>query len=182
MSISEPIRLARSDPAWPAIYRTEAARIRRAAGSMIENIEHFGSTAIPGLIAKPTIDIMASVSVLRAAGDFATSLQEDGYEEISENFSFRRFFRKSPSPVVPSFHLHVVETGVWPNKSERLFRDWLLSHPPAVAEYAALKSELASRFADDREAYTDAKSDFIRAIVNEARASQRLPALTDWDE
>ena len=147
---------------------------------MIENIEHFGSTAIPGLISRPTIDVMASVAVLTAVGDFATSLQ--GYEEMSGNFSFRRFFRKPASAVAPSFHLHVVETAAWPNKSERLFRDWLLSHPPAVAEYAALKSELASRFTEDREAYTDAKSDFIRAIVNEARVSRSLPALTDWEE
>jgi GrpB-like predicted nucleotidyltransferase (UPF0157 family) len=181
MPISEPIRLVPYDPVWPAVYVAEAARIRRVA-PVIENIEHFGSTAIPGLISKPTIDIMASVSGLTAAGDLATWLQEDGYEEMRGNFAFRRFFRKSASPVGPSFHLHLVEAAVWPDKSERLFRDWLLSHPPAVAEYAALKSHLASRFTEDREAYTDAKSDFIRAIVNQARASRRLPPLTVWEE
>jgi GrpB-like predicted nucleotidyltransferase (UPF0157 family) len=181
MPISEPVRLVPYDPAWPAIYRAEADRIC-AASAMIVNIEHFGSTAIPGLPSKPTIDIMAAVPAPMSLGQLATWLEEDGYEDRSQNFSFRRFFRKPPSSAGPSFHLHVVEASAWANKSERLFRDHLLGDPAAAAEYAALKLELAAHFTEDREAYTDAKSDFIRAVVNQARARRRLAPLTHWEE
>lgn len=182
MPISEPVFLVEYDPAWPDIYRAEAARIRRIAGPVVEDIEHVGSTSIPGLRAKPTIDIMASAPALEAVEGLATWLREDGYEELSENFSFRRFFRKEASDATPSFHLHVVVAAAWPHKNERLFRDWLRSHPAAAAEYAALKSGLAGRFREDREAYTDAKSEFIRGVVTQARARQGLPPLTEWRE
>lgn len=182
MPISEPIRLVAYDPAWPAIYLAEANRLRCAAGAAIDAIEHFGSTAIPGLVSKPTIDIMAVAPDLTAIGAFATWLRDDNYEEMSENFAFRRFFRKPASAAGPSFHLHLVEAAAWPDKSERLFRDWLLGHPSAAAEYAALKSDLARRFREDRAAYTVAKSVFIRAIVNQARIGRRLAPLTEWAE
>jgi len=176
----EPITLVPYDPAWPRLA-AEAARLLRASRGAIDQIEHFGSTAIPGLAAKPTIDIIASVPDLAALDPFAAWLQADGYDDMSANFSFRRFFRKPPSSG-PSFHLHLVTTDAWPTKSERLFRDWLLAHPAVAASYAALKAQLAIRFADDRDAYTEAKSDFIQSAVNDARHSRVLPPLTNWEE
>ena len=182
MPISEPISLVPYDPAWPNIYEAEASHICGAAQGIVEHIEHFGSTSIPGLISKPTIDIMASVPDIAAIQDFATWLGDDGYEDMSENFSFRRFFRKSAAGAGLSFHLHLVNEAAWATKSERLFREWLVAHPAVAASYAALKTKLASSYAQDRMAYTDAKSAFISKIVNEARAIRGLEPLTDWRE
>ncbi len=176
------IQLAAYDPAWPRHYVEERARLTGLAGGVFSNIEHFGSTAVPGLRAKPTIDIMASIGDLRGLEPVTPRLRDAGYAEMSEAFAFRRFFRKDASKDRPSFHLHVVTDAAWPNKSERIFRDWLIAHPEAAEEYGRLKDALALRFADDREAYTEAKSEFIRGVVNSARRSLGLPPLTDWAE
>lgn len=182
MKLTEQIEICDYDPSWPEAYGVEAVRLRHFAEGVLVGIEHFGSTAIPGLRAKPTIDIMGVVADLSDLEPFATRLRVDGYVEMSENFSFRRFFRKERASRNPSFHLHLVEEGVWQHKSERLFRDWLVSHPEVARSYEKLKDKLASRFADDREAYTEAKNDFVRATVNEARKSIGLSPLIDWEE
>jgi len=176
------IQLAAYDRAWPRHYVEERARLTGLAGGVFSNIEHFGSTAVPGLRAKPTIDIMTSTRDLHSLEAITPGLRDEGYVEMSENFAFRRFFRKATSADRPSFHLHVVTDAAWPNKSERIFRDWLIAHPQTAEAYVRLKGALALRFADDREAYTEAKSEFIRAVVNEARRSLGLAPLTDWAE
>lgn len=182
MKLTDRITIVDYDPAWPATYRAEAARLRLLAEGALTDIEHFGSTAVPGLRAKPVIDIMGAVADLRGIDGFVSHLCGDDYAEMSEDFSFRRFFWKAAAAGTPSFHLHLVEAGAWQYKSERLCRDWLISHPDVARNYEALKDALASRFADDREAYTEAKSAFICATVNEARSGIGLPPLTDWQE
>jgi len=170
------------DARWPDAYRAEEARLIELAERRFLHIEHFGSTAIPGLSAKPTIDIMAAVQSLESLTDVIPRLGADGYRELSENFSYRRFFRKAACEGCPSTHLHVVPEGAWPNKSERFFRDWLITHPERVEAYGRLKTTLATRFPDDRERYNEAKSEFIRGVVNEARRSSGLEPLIDWTE
>jgi GrpB-like predicted nucleotidyltransferase (UPF0157 family) len=182
MVLTEPINITAHDPAWSGIYEAEAARLRGLGASALTSIEHFGSTAIPGLRAKPTIDIMGAVVDLSVAEMFADSLRGDGYIEMSENFRFRRFFRKEAVGIAPSFHLHLVNEPAWPTKSERLFRDWLLTHPTVAREYEELKDLLAERHPRDRDSNTAAKSAFVRAVVNEARKTRGLPPLTNWEE
>lgn len=170
------------DSHWPDAYRTEAADLCKMAGGLFVQIEHVGSTAIPDLSAKPTIDIMAATPSFKALDGLVSDLAERGYREFSEQLSFRRFFRKEASGGRPSYHLHVVPESAWQDRSERLFRDWLLTHPAAAEEYGRLKHTLAKRFGSDREGYTTAKSDFIRGIVGQARHSLGLEPLTDWTE
>ena len=176
------IEIAAYDPAWPRVYAEEAARLVKLAEGAFSNIEHIGSTAVPGLRAKPVIDVMASTADLACIELIAPRLCEEGYREMSGTFSFRRFFRKPAEGEQPAFHLHVVADAAWPGKSERVFRDWLIANQETAEAYSRLKDALALRFARDREAYTDAKSAFIRAAVNTARQDLGLSPLADWDE
>ena len=125
---------------------------------------------------------MAATPSLKALDELVPVLAERGYRELSELFSFRRFFRKEANGGKPSYHLHVVHESAWQGKSDRLFRDWLVTHPVVAEEYGRLKDTLAERFANDREGYTNAKTDFIRGIVGQARQSLGLEPLTDWTE
>lgn len=166
------------DPTWPAMFSAEAERLRTVlAGEDIDAIEHFGSTAVPGLAAKPVIDILLTVpSLAEARKTFPDRLATLDYV----------FWRDDPRPGrlyfvkgMPPFgekrthHLHVCERPgkLW---SQLRFRDHLRAHPEDAERYAALKRDLAARYADDREAYTEAKGDFIGAIM--ARIGARRDA------
>lgn len=185
--MADPFQLGRveivpSDPAWRDAYRAEAKELQRLAGGLLVRMEHVGSTAIPDLPSKPTIDIMASTLSLEELDGLVLVLAERGYQELNGLFSFRRFFRRVADNGRLSYHLHIVQENVWQDKNERLFRDWLLNHPVVAKEYGRLKETLAERFGQDREGYTEAKTDFIRRIVNQARRSRGLEPLADWTE
>jgi GrpB-like predicted nucleotidyltransferase (UPF0157 family) len=127
-------------------------------------IEHVGSTAVPGLRAKPIIDIMAGVASLDASRGAIEALVALGYLYWPYKADVIHWFCK-PSEQHRTHHLHLVpfESALW---RERLaFRDRLREDPAARAEYTALKDTLAARFRDDREAYTEAKGDLVRRIV-----------------
>ena len=171
------------DPHWPRDFETERDALRAQPGSPLIELEHFGSTAVKGLRAKPVIDIIASVASLADADDFASKWAGHGYKLIDVGFRKRRFFHKAPGERGVGFHLHVVTQAAWTNKNERLLRDWLIGHQEVAQAYGRLKDELALRFADDRAAYTEAKSDFLRAAINDARRSAGLePESHWWDE
>lgn len=163
------------DPQWPRLYEEERARIMTAIGQTLVAIEHVGSTAVPGLAAKPIIDILAAVRLLVEARGHIEPLRLIGYEYVPEyeaEFPERRYFRKGP-PEARTHHLHVVELASTFWERHLLFRDYLRAHPQDACQYAALKRELAARHGADREAYTDAKTAFITSIEKTARA-QRL--------
>jgi GrpB-like predicted nucleotidyltransferase (UPF0157 family) len=157
------------DPAWPLLYEAEAARIRAVLDSnLIVGLQHFGSTAIPGLAAKPIIDILIAVrSIADAQAAVIDPLQRLGYAYWSENPKVdRMFFVKGMPPFGQrrTHHVHVTEpTGeMW---QQRLaFRDYLKAHPEDAARYGRLKHDLAARHRLDREAYTSAKDHFIADI------------------
>lgn len=162
------------DPRWPAQYEAEIARVIAALpGGLIIAAEHFGSTAIPGLAAKPIIDILIAVRSLPEARRTAVGrLDALGYAFWADNPKIDRlFFVKGLPPLAPqrTHHIHMTEiTGeMW----QRLaFRDYLCAHPEEAARYAALKHDLAARHAQDREAYTDAKSTYVDAVLAKATA------------
>lgn len=163
------IEIVSYDPRWPALFEEEAARLRAVLDpKLILGLEHFGSTAIPGLAAKPIIDILIAVPSLAEAQDQAIGpLEEIGYLYWDENpRSDRMFFVKGlpPQAARRTHHVHMTETTgeMW----QRLaFRDYLRAHPDEAARYAALKRELAVRHRDDREAYTDAKAAYVAAVM-----------------
>jgi GrpB-like predicted nucleotidyltransferase (UPF0157 family) len=167
----EPIYLTSYDEAWPRQFEEERVRLARVLGPWLEGpIEHIGSTAVPGLAAKPVIDIMAGVRDLPSSFDARTALVPLDYVYFPYRPDVMHWFCK-PSPARRTHHLHLVpvQSALW---AERLiFRDYLRSSPAAAAEYAALKTSLAAQYEFDREAYTNAKGAFVRAVLESSTRS-----------
>jgi GrpB-like predicted nucleotidyltransferase (UPF0157 family) len=176
------VRLADPDVEWARLFNRERHILTTSTGGAFENIAHFGSTAVPGLRAKPIIDIMASVDALFHVDAVMPALLGLGYEPAEVGFLKRRFLRKQPTTIGVGYHLHIIANAAWPHKNELLVRDWLIARPEVAASYAALKETLAQKHPDDMPAYTAAKSAFLRTVVNDARRSRGLPPETDWME
>jgi GrpB-like predicted nucleotidyltransferase (UPF0157 family) len=161
--VDQPIQLAPYDPSWPERARAEATRLELALRPWLAGpVEHVGSTAVPALEAKPTIDLMAPVADLDDARAAFGPLADLDYAHASHRPHFHWFCK--PSPTVREFHLILIER-THPDWAARLrFRDRLRADPATAAAYVALKRELAARHPDDREAYTDAKSAFVAEV------------------
>jgi GrpB-like predicted nucleotidyltransferase (UPF0157 family) len=165
----DPVEIVNYDPRWPALFDAEAKRLRAALDpSLIVGLEHFGSTAIPGLSAKPIIDILIAVRSLAAArASFVEPLENLDYIYWAENPKpDRMFFVKGMPPfgVRRTHHVHVTEPQgeMW----QRLaFRDYLRAHPEEAATYGQLKRRLAGEHRADREAYTGAKATYIESVL-----------------
>jgi len=168
------------DAVWPERYAAERAQLVRAAGDLILELEHIGSTAVPGLRSKPIIDMMAAVRDLRQGQDLAQLLRGLGYELIETGMRNRLFLRRRSQSQEQAYQLHIVELGGWEQRKERLMRDYLLAHPEAAAAYGELKKRLAEEHAEDSLAYTRAKTDFIQDLIDKARAELGLPSINVW--
>jgi GrpB-like predicted nucleotidyltransferase (UPF0157 family) len=170
--MAQPIILVEYDPSWVQKYEMEQERILDALGDCTEggvlyDIAHVGSTSVPGLAAKPCLDIAARVHPLPLPDERVAALELLGYEHLGEyGIPGRHFFRKGPHEV----HLHVVsfDTEHWPRYV--LFRDYLRAHPQAARRYERLKRELASKHHHDREAYTNGKGPLIQELERAAFA------------
>ena len=160
------------DPRWPLLFDEEARRLRAVLDpSLVVGFEHFGSTAIPGLPAKPIIDILVAVRSLTAAqGTFVEALRGLDYVYWADNpKKDRMFFVKGMPPFGSkrSHHVHVTEPQgeMW----QRLaFRDYLRTHPEEAETYERLKRRLAAEHRVDREAYTVAKSAYVESVMRKA--------------
>ncbi len=171
--MSASIRLVDYDPQWPILYEEEKASILGVIGNFVVDIQHIGSTAVPGLGAKPIIDIMVAIRRLALVEKCVQPLQTMGYEYLGEyGIPGRHYFRKPPGDPHSTYHVHMVERegDFW--KRHILFRDFLRVHPEEALRYCQLKRELAAKFASDRDAYNDAKTSFIESVVNKARISK----------
>lgn len=170
------ILIADYNPQWPHIYEAERQRILGATGQWLASIEHVGSTSVPGLAAKPIIDIMAGIRTLADAPACIAPLEALGYHYVPEyeaSIPERRYFRKGPKGA-RLFHLHMVEptSDFW--EKELLFRDYLRAHPSTAQAYEALKRKLARQYTDGNE-YCEAKTDFIMATLARAYAERATP-------
>lgn len=168
--------LTEYDPRWPERYEREKDRIFHTLGARVVAVEHIGSTAVPGLGAKPIIDIMIAVRSLAKDLPFCIEpLRRLGYEYVPRpDFTDSVFF--SHGAWGPSTrHLHLTEYGSAFWNEKLLFRDFLRLHAETAAEYFALKCSLAMRHAANRTAYTDAKGSYIHSVVNRARSSVLAP-------
>lgn len=148
-----PVVIADCNPEWPRVYEEERARIVEAIGGWLVDIQHVGSTSVPGLAAKPVVDIMPGMHGLDDAEQIIASLETLGYEHVPasrDDIPDRRDFWKR----------HIA------------FRDYLRAHPETAAEYAALKRRLAAQYGSDRLGYVNAKTDFIRSVEELALASE----------
>jgi GrpB-like predicted nucleotidyltransferase (UPF0157 family) len=173
-----PIVIADYDPRWPAIYAEEGARIQETAGEWLLGMEHVGSTSVPGLAAKPVVDIMPGLRALSDAPGVIAAMEELGYQYIpdyEDDLPERRFFVRPPGPANRHrrlFHVHAVETTTAFWRRHLAFRDYLRAHPDVAAEYADLKRRLAAEHGSDRESYTEAKTGFITRIESLALAGE----------
>ena len=168
-----PVHLVPYDPSWPARFHEERAVLERAlAAWLVGPIEHIGSTAVPGMIAKPVIDILAPVETLEASRPAIAAAIEAGYAYFAYRPDIMHWLCK-PSAAFRTHHLHLVPlaSSLW---AERIaFRDCLRATPAIASEYAELKKRLARKFEFDREGYTDAKAPFVQRIVRQAATRTR---------
>lgn len=169
-AIREEVSIAPYDPAWPDLFVREKEFLRTKLPSLVGRIEHFGSTAVPGLAAKPIIDILVEVDNReRARDEIAPVLQAEGYDY---------FWRTDVDPPYPWFikrgidgqrthHIHMVElnSGMWDRIA---FRDYLREFPEEAHRYAELKRSLSKRFPHDRVAYTAGKTDYVVSATRRA--------------
>lgn len=159
------------DPLWPKLFEEEKKKLSAVLPSEII-IEHVGSTSVPGLAAKPVIDIMVGVPSLEMADELCIEpIKKLGctyVPEYEEKVPERRYFRKLNQEGIATHHIHLVEyeSPWW--KRHIQFRDYLRHHPEAVQEYAQLKKKLASRFSDTNE-YAHAKTAFVKRIEDLAK-------------
>lgn len=169
-AINEEVELHPYNAAWRALYEEERQRLLALLPGAFKEIQHIGSTSIPGWVAKPIIDILAGVDSMEVAESTAEVLCRSGYTtsaEFNRSLTDRKWFMRWANGH-RTHHLHVVVHGgpVW---VERLrFRDALRAHPGLAAEYAKLKLQVAAKHSQDREAYTDAKSHFVQAVSRSA--------------
>jgi GrpB-like predicted nucleotidyltransferase (UPF0157 family) len=162
------------DPRWPADFEQERARLAEALGSLAVRIEHNGSTAVPGLAAKPVIDIQISVRQLHPIDLYAGRLADLGYVHVlHRDEAFAPFFHR-PETWPHTHHIHVVTADGEEESKTLAFRDYLRDHHAVAREYESLKKDLAPRYAsshfETREAYAEAKSDFIAEVTRQALA------------
>jgi GrpB-like predicted nucleotidyltransferase (UPF0157 family) len=187
-AVSDRIYLADYDPRWPAMFEEERARLQVAIGEWAADIQHVGSTSIPGIAAKPIIDIAVHLHSLIDALRCITPLVEELEYECLGEFGIpdRIYFRKPTATPLPgqsaghdragrTHQIHMYPLGHDQYAKQITFRDYLRAHPNAAREYEALKRDLAVRHAGDIEAYANAKSDFVQSILRSA-ALARSPS------
>lgn len=163
-NITEEVALVPYDPAWPQMFEIERAQIAAKLGDRITAIHHIGSTAIPGLVAKPVIDILLVVPQLDDALECIAPLHDLGYAFIDyPQNTDRRFFRKGQPR---THHVHIVAQGNAELIDHLAFRDALRASPEWRDQYAALKSALADRHRSDRARYSESKTEFVRRVLS----------------
>jgi len=167
---SDLVELREYDPGWPEEFQREAKAIRAELGEVLAySTEHVGSTAIPGLTAKPIIDIILVVPDKRRWPEVVAPLEQLGYSYWADNPDPDRMFFVKGMPPFGSGRTHHVHVHT-PETLEPLvrFRDFLIQHPDEARKYGELKRELAQRFERDRDAYTAGKAEFVQEILRKA--------------
>lgn len=176
--VNEQIAIVPYDVRWPALFEAEQAHLQQCLPkSLVRRIEHFGSTAVPGLDAKPIIDMLVEVTDLEATRErIVPVLTGQGYEYFwrpsfgdDEPPFYAWFIKRDRVSGVRSHHIHMVEAGFTHMWERLLFRDYLLEYPQVANEYARLKRRLAEQSPHDRQAYTQGKTRFVTRVTAEAR-------------
>ncbi len=157
------------DPRWPALFEEAAAEIKAVAGDRILAVEHVGSTAVPGLSAKPILDVLAGVEDLVRSLELLPELAKLGYEyRPDEEIPDRHYFRRRLAGV-RTHHLSLAEPTSAHYRNTIAFRDALREEPELARSYESLKLDLARRFPHDRPAYTAGKTDFVLRVLRKAQ-------------
>lgn len=172
-AVSEKIDVVRYNPNWIKLFEKEKRFLLSRFPHVIKRVEHFGSTAVPGLASKPVVDMLIEVTSHKdVLENIVPTLTLAGYD-----YFYRPEFDKPPmydwfikrdKRGNRTHHLHMVKKNskLW---ERLLFRDYLRSHPDVASQYGNLKSELSKKFPNDRESYTKAKTDFVLSIMEKAK-------------
>jgi GrpB-like predicted nucleotidyltransferase (UPF0157 family) len=168
------VRLLPHQPAWKTLFAAEAERIQGALGERARAIEHVGSTAVAGLLAKPIIDLMVGIADIDHADVEIRALEDIGYKRRPNGDLPGRLLLVLGSGEVRRIHLSLSEPGSDFWRGHLLFRDSLLADPALASAYARLKQELAAQYPDDCLSYTAGKEEFIAGVLTMAE-DDRLP-------
>jgi GrpB-like predicted nucleotidyltransferase (UPF0157 family) len=177
----ETIEIVPYDPRWPSRFELEKRHLLSCLPSeLVVRIEHFGSTAVPGLASKPIVDMLVEATDPAAVQErIVPVLESQGYEYFWRPLTgdhgppyYAWFIKRDVSTGVRTHHIHVVEVGPVDGWDCLLFRDYLVEHPDVARDYEALKRRLAAEFANDRVRYTEEKTGFIMAVTQRARLSR----------
>jgi len=161
------IEVADYNPKWNDLFDSEREQLERALGPVLLKCHHIGSTSVPGLAAKPIIDILLEVTSLSELDSLNSAMETLGYEPRGEyGIPGRRYFPKGED--LRTHHIHAFEPGDPGVQRHLLFRDYLRLFPEKAGEYAAVKRGVAARCDNDMEAYCDGKDAFVKALEQEA--------------
>ena len=175
MTIEDPIIVVDYNANWSSQYEQEKIEIIKALGDTIVDIQHIGSTSVPGLAAKPVIDILLGLEISPNAAQIS-SLEALGYLYLGEfGIPGRHYFRRG-MPRTHQIHAVQVNSEFW--KTHILFRDFLRTHPEAGWQYEALKRHLAVEFRYERDRYTDSKAPLINQLLVQAKVWQQALEMT----
>ncbi len=170
--LSQPIVIVDYDPQWPVLYAGEQQRLLDVLGALVLRIEHIGSTAVPGLAAKPIIDISVAVRDRAEVTPYIGALAELGYQEVLHRAGLeRRRFSKGPYNE-GTHQVHVTDYGTDTWAEPILFRDYLRAHPAVARAYADVKRAAAAQHQRDITRYRDEKTSFIVQVMALARTWQ----------
>jgi GrpB-like predicted nucleotidyltransferase (UPF0157 family) len=157
------------NPAWPQQFEAESGVLQAIFGNEVVGIHHFGSTSIPGMSAKPIIDILVEVSEIERVDRFNEKMRETGYTPKGENgIMGRRYFVKGSEDLHVS-HVHCFQSGHWQIERCLNFRDYLMDHPSDAWSYSRLKEFLAEQFPENIDAYIEGKEPLCEEINAKAR-------------
>ena len=160
------VRLVEYDERWPALFAAESGRILTLVPELPLTLEHVGSTAVPGLCAKPVLDILAGHPAAAPIVKYLAPFERAGYQHRGNaGIVGHQFFRRGQPR---AYHVHLVELGGLLWREYLAFRDYLRSDPQAVARYAEIKRALAARFPRDREAYITGKGSFVLEAIRQS--------------
>jgi GrpB-like predicted nucleotidyltransferase (UPF0157 family) len=162
------IYIADYDERWPALYEEVGGPLAEAFGDYMVEMQHIGSTSVPGLGAKPIIDIAVDLRDYPLPQEVIEAVEKLGYTHMGEyGISGRHYFKRYDEDGL-MVHVHAYSPGNDELTKHILFRDYMRTHPEAARKYELLKRDLASKYVDQRQVYTESKSDFVQEILRKA--------------
>ncbi len=176
--VREELAIALYNPEWLELFRQEKEHLLSCLpAELIRRVEHFGSTAVPGLAAKPIVDMLVEVTDLQATKvQIAPVLESQGYDYFWRATHgddgppfYAWFIKRAPQTGARTQHIHMVESDFDDHWDRLLFRDYLIEHPKVAMEYEELKFRLAATSPQDRVAYTRGKTEFIVKVTEQAK-------------
>ena len=175
------VRVVDYDPDWPRRASAAADALRAAAPGLFVDLEHIGSTAVPGLAGKPVIDLMAAVRDLADAHPHEPALTRLGFRPHDNGMTDRLLYVRIAADGIRSHILHVVTQDSWPIRNQRILRDYLRAHPEEAARYAELKRALMAAGTSARD-YSCAKTALVQELTDRARVERGLLPEPVWEK